>query len=1081
MKKVLIANRGEIAIRLARSIREAGMVPVFVHAQDDAALPYLAGAEKVVALPGKGVNAYLDRVALVSAALTAGADAVHPGYGFLSEDAVFATACTTAGLIFIGPSAEQLSLFGDKSEALDLARSLGVPCGEGTRGPTSLDQMQAFLASRQGAPILIKAIAGGGGRGMRVVRHLDELPGHYERARSEALAAFGNGDVYAEAYIESARHIEVQIIGDGTGRVIALGERECTLQRRHQKIVEIAPSPWLQDDLREAITAAAVAMATAAHYRSLGTFEFLVDASRPQSEGRFVFIEANPRLQVEHCVTEEVYGLDLVRLQIAIAQGARLEALGLGKAPLPRGQAIEWRINAETMGRDGLALPSGGTITGLTLPGGPGIRIDSHAALGLSPHPGFDPLLMKLIVSTPSTAWRDLVHRSSRALQEMQITGVSTNLAALRRVVDHPAFQDFAVDTTFLERYAESFFIREEGPQAEQTLAVPEGALVLSSPVTGTVVECLPAGQLVQQGEVIAVLEAMKMEFVVEAPASGQIVESLVATGAVVQEGQALAFLRADEKAGQAGLVRQAVDLDHIRPDLSEVLQRKAELQDAARPEAVARRRASGQCTARENLAALFRSEDYLEYGDFAVAAQRKRRSMEELKRTTPADGMVTAIGSVNADLFGPSRSKVAALAYDYTVLAGTQGAYNHMKTDRLLQVAEKSRLPVVLFAEGGGGRPGDVDFPSASGLAVRTFTTYARMSGLVPRVGIVSGFCFAGNAALLGCSDVVIATENCSLGMGGPAMIEGGGLGRFRPEEVGPASVMVANGVIDVLVKDEVEAVAAARLYLSYFQGRLSQWTAPDQRLLRHVIPENRLRAYDVRDVITGLADEGSVLELRRHYARGMVTAFMRVEGRPIGVIANHPGHLGGAIDAEGADKAARFIQLCDGFDIPILSLCDTPGFMVGPQIETTAQVRRTSRLFVAAASVTVPFFCVVLRKGYGLGAMAMAAGSFHDTMGTVSWPSGEFGPMGIEGMIRLGFKRELDAIADPAEREAAYQAMVAGAYATGKATNVAAHVEIDSVIDPADTRRWIIGLLDAAPEPPQRQGKKRPSIDTW
>jgi acetyl-CoA carboxylase carboxyltransferase component len=414
-------------------------------------------------------------------------------------------------------------------------------------------------------------------------------------------------------------------------------------------------------------------------------------------------------------------------------------------------------------------------------------------------------------------------------------------------------------------------------------------------------------------------------------------------------------------------------------------------------------------------------------------------------------------------------------------VLAGTQGKKNHQKKDRMFELAERWRLPVVFFTEGGGGRPGDTDQVFAANLHTPAFHLYSKLSGLVPLVGVTSGRCFAGNAVMLGCCDVIIATANSSIGMGGPAMIEGGGLGVFRPEEVGPMSVQVPNGVVDVAVADEAEAVRVARQYLSYFQGPLSTWECADQRLLRRAVPENRLRVYDVRAVIDTLADARSVLELRRGFGVGVVTALVRIEGRPVGLIANNPMHLGGAVDSDGADKAARFMQLCDAFDIPVLFLCDTPGNMVGPEAEKTALVRHCCRMFVTGANLSVPFFTVVLRKAYGLGAQGMAGGGFHAPFFAVAWPTGEFGGMGLEGAVKLGYRNELAAIADPAERTARYDAMVAAMYERGKALNAAALLELDDVIDPADTRTWIMAALRAVPPPAPRTGKKRPYIDTW
>jgi len=421
------------------------------------------------------------------------------------------------------------------------------------------------------------------------------------------------------------------------------------------------------------------------------------------------------------------------------------------------------------------------------------------------------------------------------------------------------------------------------------------------------------------------------------------------------------------------------------------------------------------------------------------------------------------------------------AVSYDYTVLAGTQGLQNHRKKDRLFEVAEQLRLPVVLFTEGGGGRPGDTDGAGVSGLDCLAFMLFAKLSGLVPLVGINAGYCFAGNAALLGCCDVVIATEDSNIGMGGPAMIEGGGLGVFEPKAIGPVEVQRSNGVIDIVVADEAEAVKVGKQYLSYFQGPLTEWAAPDQRVLRHVIPDDRKRSYDVRRVIDAMFDVDSVLELRAGFGLGMVTALARIEGRPCGVLANHPGHLAGAIDSDGADKAARFLQLCDAFDLPVITLVDTPGMMVGPEVEETALVRHCTRLFVTGANITVPLVSIVLRKSYGLGAQAMMGGSTKAPLACVAWPTGEFGGMGLEGAVRLGYRNELAAISDPVERDATFQSMVDRMYEHGKALNTASHFEIDDVIDPVDSRRWISTILAAAPSPAPRAGKKRPNIDTW
>jgi acetyl-CoA carboxylase carboxyltransferase component len=604
--------------------------------------------------------------------------------------------------------------------------------------------------------------------------------------------------------------------------------------------------------------------------------------------------------------------------------------------------------------------------------------------------------------------------------------------------------------------------------------------VVVRAPFTGVVIAagCKP-GESIRAGAVLAVLEAMKMEHEVLAQTAGVVVRVEAAVGQTVEEGQALVVLGERETSeAEARDAPPAHDVDGAsaeREDLRAVRERHAFGLDGARDEAVARRHATGRRTARENLADLVDEGTFVEYGPLVFAAQERRRAREELIERTPADGLVGGVGDVEG-------RRCVVASYDYMVLAGTQGMRGHQKKDRLFEIAERSRLPVVLLAEGGGGRPGDVDWPMVAGLDCRAFHLFARLSGLVPLVGVVAGYCFAGNAALLGCCDVVIATEDSSIGMGGPAMIEGGGLGVHAPAEVGPIEVQDANGVVDLRVADECAAVAAAKRYLSYFNGSLAEFAVPDQSTLAYTIPVERKRVYDVRRVLRGLCDEDSVLELRAGWAPGMLTALARVDGRSLGVVANDPTHLGGAIDANGADKAARFMQLCDAFELPLLFLCDTPGFMVGSEAERTATVRHFARMFVTGANLTVPTGTIVLRKGYGLGAQAMAGGGFKAPLFTVGWPTSEFGGMGLEGAVRLGMRRELEAIEDEEERERVFAATVAAAYEHGRGLNMAAYGEIDDVIDPADSRRWIATLFDeAAVSWRERPGKKRPFVDAW
>ena len=1091
IRRLLIANRGEIAIRIARTAADLGIESIAIFAADDARSLHVKAADMAVALPGTGVRAYLDIEAVIAAAKAEGADAIHPGYGFLAENADFAEACAAAGTLFIGPGPEALRRFGDKSEALALARSAGVPVLPASPVITSDADALAFFDEH--GPSMVKAVAGGGGRGMRLAKTRDEVVPSLERCRSEARTAFGDERVYLERAVLAARHVEVQIAGDTGGNVTHLWERECTVQRRNQKLIEVAPAPALDDALRRALIEAAVSLGRAGGLTALATIEFLVDRER----GSFAFIEANPRLQVEHTVTEEVTGVDLVATQIGLASGAPLAELGLASPPpAPRGYAIELRLNAEKLGADGLtAQPSDGTLTAFEPPFGPGIRVDGSAYAGYETNPNYDPLLAKLIVTSKAGDFAAATARAARALAGFRIEGAETNLSLLRAILADPAFASADVTTAWFGENAARLAAAETGsgryfeggaPAAAQAVrapvATPEGTEAAVAPLRGTIVSIdVAEGDRVAPGQQLAVLEAMKMEHVVTASGAGEVHSLAASVGETLPEGAALLFLLPQEGGGGIAATEEDEDLDRIRADLAELNTRLGYGLDENRPEAVARRRKNNARTVRENVEDLCDPGSFIEYGALVLAAQRRRRKMEELIPMSPGDGMVCGLGQVNGASFDEEKARTAVLAYDYSVFAGTQGHMNHKKTDRVLELAEEAQLPVVFFTEGGGGRPGDTDGAGVAGLDVPTFHTYAKLSGLAPRIAINNGRCFAGNAALFGCADITIATANSTIGMGGPAMIEGGGLGVFTPEEVGPMDIQVPNGVVDIPVADEAEAVSVAKQVLGYFQGPLTQWSATDQRKLRFAIPENRLRVYDIRPIIRDMADEGSFVELKEHNAIGVVTGFVRIEGRPMGLIANNSKHLGGALDAEGSEKAAHFLQLCDAFDLPILSLCDTPGFMVGPDHERESAVRKVSRLFTVGANISVPLFCVVLRKGYGLGAQAMAGGSFARNAFIISWPTGEFGGMGLEGAVKLGYRKELAAETDPEKQQALYNELVGRMYERGKAISMASVLEIDAVIDPMETRDWVVRGLKSWPKAPKRDGKKYRFIDTW
>jgi len=732
---LLVANRGEIAIRVMRTAALLGTRTVSLYSEDDALSLHTQMANSAVALRGRGVAAYLDADQIVRIAVESSCDAIHPGYGFLSESADFARLCGEEGITFVGPRPELLELFGDKVRARALAASCDVPLLPGTAGPTSLEEAHEFLEQQgEGAGVMIKAIAGGGGRGMRAVQNENDLTTAFERCQSEARAAFGNGDVYVERLSPRARHIEVQIAGDGSGKVTHFFERECSIQRRNQKLVEIAPCPELPEGLRDRLVGAAVRMASESRYDSLGTFEFLVDASSNlRADSPFAFIETNPRLQVEHTVSEEVLGVDLVRAQLELADGSSLAVLGLEQEGLdePRGFAIQVRVNMETMDADGGARPSGGTLTAFAPPSGPGLRADTFGYVGYTTSQSFDSLLAK-VVGHSKASFRDAIARTYRGLCEFKVEGVETNIEFLQNLLRHPGFESGHLHTGFVEEHIhellptdptehqQHFFepassSASPGPAGRPSLAGaqidskdplavlahgksdtgdaapaaaafatpaastidsvgPVGSEPVLAPLQGTIVGVdVREGDRVRAGQQLLVMEAMKMEHVIAAAFGGIVRRIAVAAGDSVFESHALVFIETAhvETTGPAhAAVASEVDPDHIRPDLAEVNTRHDTLRDTARPESVARRRKTFQRTMRENIEDLCDPGTVSEYGPLVIAAQRRRRSVEDLIANTPADGMLAGIGSVNGDLFGESDSRCVVMSYDYTVAA---------------------------------------------------------------------------------------------------------------------------------------------------------------------------------------------------------------------------------------------------------------------------------------------------------------------------------------------------------------------------------------------------------------------------
>ena len=583
------------------------------------------------------------------------------------------------------------------------------------------------------------------------------------------------------------------------------------------------------------------------------------------------------------------------------------------------------------------------------------------------------------------------------------------------------------------------------------------------APITSTIVDVnVKNSSIVLKGQIIVTVESMKMQSSITAPVSGSISDLNVSEGQTVEEGQLICCLT--EKSNQKSKeLTSKVRINNENQVMSDFESEIEKTLDKEREQEILKRHSRGYRTARENLEDLVDADSFIEYGQLAVAAQRERLNADELKLKSAADGVLTGLATINSGQHGEKASQVAVIINDYTAMAGTQGFFHHKKIDRLIEIAKKSELPVVMYTEGGGGRPGDIDVKTQiAGLDVPTFSSWAGLKGKNPLIVVNNGYCFAGNAALFGCGDIRIATKSSCIGMAGPAMIEGGGLGLHKPNDIGPSDIQFENGVIDLLAEDESQATALAKKCLSFIQGDVTDFEFSDQSVLREIMPLNRQQTYDIRKIAHTLVDTDSFLELTSGFGKTIMTAFARIEGKPCGLIASDCQSLGGALDFDGASKAARFFNLCNVFKLPLISLVDTPGFMVGPDSEKQGAVNHMTSLFIAGAKLEIPLVCIFLRKGYGLGAMAMAGGSFKIPRYTASWPSGEFGAMGIEGAVKLGFKKELESVEDGLSRDNLFADLVEKMYDRGRATEAASFLEIDAVIDPSESRFIIARALN-------------------
>jgi acetyl/propionyl-CoA carboxylase alpha subunit/acetyl-CoA carboxylase carboxyltransferase component len=1120
LKRVFISNRGEIAIRIARAASALGLESVGVYSAADALglhTRFVTEARAIGAANADPVRAYLDIDALVQTALDSGCDCVHPGYGFLAENARFAQRCVEAGLIFIGPSADVLALFGDKVRARNLARSLGIPVVPGSDEPLHGVTQAEALADEIGYPVMLKAAAGGGGRGIRAVGRAAEMREAFERCRSEADAAFGDGSLFLERLIHRPRHIEVQILADAHGRVVHLHERDCSVQMRNQKVVEVAPAPALDPALRERILADALELTRAAGYVNAGTVEFLV---LPESSEHF-FIECNARIQVEHTITEQITGIDLVEAQFQLAAGASLDAIGIGEQPPPpRGYAVQARVVAQ----------GAGTLTAYREPSGPGVRVDGCGYVGYAPPPQFDPLLAKLICSSNSSgSFASAVDRTLRALDEFHIGGLPTNLDLLRSILQHPALRAGDARTSllleqpitasapampsalaFLDRQLGAVQVRPApgstqlpAAGAAPALDVPDGHEAVTCPLAGAVVEVMVAeGDHVSAGETLLIVSAMKMETTIAAPCAGRVgTLRALAVGDAVGAGQVLAAIDPcdSRQSGSDSRERSIDGRDDARswaPVLEQIATLKrlaqARLAPGSQDPGVVRQRSRGKLTCRERIDLLLDDASFREVGSVAGFASHDEHG--QIVDFTPANH-VGGWGSIEG------RTTIVC-ADDFTSRGGHADGAIGAKSLYLDRLSVELRVPSVRLLDGssGGGsvaamvpqqkQAGESTAQESSG-AIKAgrprvagtggsflpghlgSSQYTAQLTTVPVVNLLLGSVVGIGAAkaVLGHFSVMVR-DIAQLFVAGPPVVSHAMGYDITKEDLGGWHIHCTNGSVDNLAETEQEAVAMAQRFLSYLPGSVyeappvlppSPDDPPDRREeeLAHIIPRKRTTTFDVRRAIALMADAGSFFEIGPLWGTDQVTGFARFNGHPVGVIASDSRHVnGGALTADGCSKLTRHLDLCDLFHLPVLNLVDNPGFAVGLEHEMAGTIRRGGEWMVAFAQVRVPLFTVLMRRSFGVAGNNYATPRSEPSVRVV-WPAADVGGIPPEGGIEAAYKRQLAEAEDPAALRAELMARIESARGP---LGPLSKFQIEEMIDPRDTRRLICEWVGTA-----------------
>lgn len=1055
MMSVLVANRGEIAVRVIRAVQQEGGKAVAIHPADDADALHVLLADEAIEIPGEGAAAYLDIANVVDAAVLTECDSVHPGYGFLSENAAFAERCAEAGVTFIGPTPEQLELFGDKARSLAYAIECDVLVLPGTTGAVSVGQAQAFAADH--GPVMIKALAGGGGRGMREVLDPENLATSFQQASSEAERAFGNGALYVEKLLIAPRHIEVQIVGDGSGAVLSLGDRDCSIQRRHQKLIEVAPAPRLDEQLRDRLHQAALRLGTNANYLGVGTVEFLV------ADDEFWFIEVNPRLQVEHTVTEQVTGVDLVSLQLALAQGRSLEEAGLTDTPTNRGVSIELRVNAETTGETGSPIPSVGTLRRFDMPMGPGVRVDTYGYVGYTMSPRYDSLLAKVIVD--GTTLKQAIARATTALVEMSIEGVETNLDLLHGLVSLDAFTDGPWDTAFMQKNRPLLLAHRRTPRIEHTSVAdhesdnspteaPAGAVCIVAPNAGVVLSVdTNIGVEIAAGSAVAVLEAMKMEHVIRASEGLRVDAVLVKAGDVVQQGDLLAYGApvdglATASVDAAGSANTGHDDDDWSAEVAEIKRRRELALDMGGEAKLARQHDAGKLDARQRIAQLADDGSFREIG--AIAG---------FTSGDPAHPDFTPTNFVPGTARIDGRTVLLGVD-DFTLRAGSGDAAIHEKQIFAERYASEMRIPVVRLLDGASGG-GSVKMAMDDGYTYVPvnpgWDAVVELLSLSPVVSAALGPTVGLGAARLVTSHLAVMVEELGqVFTAGPPVVKEATGEKLTKEELGGAEVHRNSGVVERFVPDEQAAFDVIRNFLSYLPSSVYELPTvrenddpidrSDDSLL-WAVPRSDRRPYDMWAILDTVFDAGSVFEYAE-YGGGTLTALARLDGHPVGVISADP-YQGATMSDLGAQAVTRLVDLCETFHLPIVALTDQAGVSIGVAAEQAGTVRHACRAISAVYQSKIPQAEIIIRRVFGVGGAGIV--NRHRAVRSWAWPSGDWGSLPGRGGVEAAFRAQIAAADDP---DAELDRLSEELEAIGSPFRTAEHFGVQDIIDPRESR---------------------------